>query len=708
MAAKFPGQNFLSGIDTKSRIFLLFAFVVGVALLVYLGVHFFGGGAATGEGAKVTNAPGGLVTVPGSTTATAQFNQAIEKASTQRAEMAKMNASQAASAVPTLTNMSTDSNCTVLCPGPDNANVADDVNALVNAGTLSQDDANALLNLAAKNVSVDEYAAALDALVKAGKLTPEQARKLLEKYKQQHANALLKESAQVMDSMIKSGQLPLSVANELLELQKEHLTPAEYAAELDRLVREGKLSPEAAAALLAQYTKQYEKEVLAECTAALTRMTTSGEITPDTAKQLQDLLSKQMPLNDYKDQLNKLVNSEKLTPAAARKLADHYLACRTAAAAGGILSGLLAKGGAAADEAKKLLDLQANNAPLDAYAAELKRAVAAGVITADEADRLYRIYQAMLAQAPATGVVPTVQGTVPGFAELQKRVQQAQPAAATTTKFTAPPPPAPEENLAQAQAELEAQRQQRIQAIIGLMSGQAQKLISDAWYVPKMTHREGSYSPPKETTTIVTGEHHGGAGSSSGSLGGGAGIKIPLIKTGTILFAVLDTAVDSDYPDTPVMATIIEGKFKGARLLGKLALAEGQDKVSLNFTIMDEENWISSKTINAYAIDPDTARTVMASEVDHHYLERYGAIMAASFVQGYSSAITNAGTSTTGIFGTSTTHPALSSNSKLWVGLGQIGTNLQSQTQKQINMPTTVKVNAGVGLGILFTAEVAE
>ena len=166
--------------------------------------------------------------------------------------------------------------------------------------------------------------------------------------------------------------------------------------------------------------------------------------------------------------------------------------------------------------------------------------------------------------------------------------------------------------------------------------------------------------------------------------------------------------MDSDYPDTPVMATIVQGPYKGAKLLGKLSLAQGKDKVSLNFTSMDMEAWPQTKDISAFAIDPDTARTVLASNVDYHYMKRYGAMMAAAFVQGYSSAITQAGTSTTGIFGTSTSHPELSPTDKIAVGIGQVGTTMGQAISSYINTPTTVKVNSGVGIGILFASAVTE
>src|SRR5262249_6481187 len=136
-----------------------------------------------------------------------------------------------------------------------------------------------------------------------------------------------------------------------------------------------------------------------------------------------------------------------------------------------------------------------------------------------------------------------------------------------------------------------------------------------------------------------------------------------VIKAGTIYFAVLDTAVNSDFPDTPVMATIVEGKYKGARVMGRIVTTKGvtgqMDRVTLNFTIMNDDSWPRTKGITAYGIDPDTARIAIASSVNYHYLMRYGSIIATSFLQGYASAITNAGTSTTGIFGTSTTHPEL-------------------------------------------------
>ncbi len=712
MAFKLPKLQIFSGADAKSRIFLLFAGVVGFSLLVYLAVKFFGGPETATGGAAVAKAPSGLVSVPGGEL-TPQYARAVELASEERS---KRGMEERSAAVPTLMNVSNtggnQGNCTVLCPGDDKANVADDLAQLVAEGKMSAEEQNALLDLAAKKVSVDEYAAALAALVKAGKLTPEQARLLLEKYKKQHANALLAESAKFMDNLIKSGELPLSVANELLELQKNNATPEEYADKLDCLVKEGKITKETSAKLLAQYTQQKVKDNAAKGVVGLNQMAGAGQVTGDVARALLDLQAKKVPLDEYNAVLKRFVSEGKMTPATADKLLDMYREQRTGVASTcstGIMGGLLSKGGKATELANRLLNLQANNAPLAAYAEELKRAVAAGLLTPDEAKLLYQEYQAKLV-VPVGGVIPTAETTVPAFAELQQRLNEAnaKQGAENVEQFNAPPPPpqqagprppTPEE--LQERARQAQEKQQRLNQLIGAMSGQAQNLLT-SWQPPTMVHRDGS--PPEKEKSAT------GAGSGTEKAGGGKeGEKVagpPLIKAGTILFGVLDTAVDSDYPDTPVMVTIIEGKFKDAKLIGKLSLAPNGDKVSLNFTLMDMEDWISAKTVSAFAIDPDTAKTVMASEVDNHYLERYGYIMATSFLTGYSKAITNEGTSTTGIFGTSTNTPALSPGNKLAVGLGQIGTSLAQDATKKINRPPTVKVVAGVGLGILFTSEV--
>jgi polyhydroxyalkanoate synthesis regulator phasin len=722
MALKLP--KFLSGTDAKSRIVILFTGVAGFFLLIYVAVYYFGGGSSTTGPSKIANAPSDLKSVPGGQLSP-EYYRALNQANAQAAQQAQMTGS---SAVPTLINVpaqapgtamgSSGGDCTVLCPSEDKITVADDINDLVKSGKITQAVGNQLLDLAKKNVSVEEYASALDELVRQGKLTPEQARALLEKYKKQHANALITESARAMDGLIKSGQLSLTAANELLDLQKKNLTPSEYAAELQRLVREGKISQAAADQLMAQYTKQYQREAEKKSDFAIAQMAKSGQITGAVAKQLTELQNKNIPLDQYAAELDRLVKEGKMTPAAAEKLLAQYKAVRAGGAVATCLEPLLAKGGEATAQLQRLIDLQSNNATMAQYTDELKRGVQAGIVTPEMAACALKQYQVVSSIPRYDGAaVPTLQSTLPGaqeFAALQQRTQQAQQQAQQAAAALAVPGGMTSEQTqqfiaarAQAQAAEDQSRRDRIQAIQSAMSAQAQSLLT-AWQAPTMNHVG---APPEDKTKDAMAAVANGSKSAPGRSDENdeeKKIKPSLIKAGTIYFAVLDTAVDSDYPDTPVMATIVQGPFKGAKVIGKLSLQQGKDRVSLNFTTMDKDEWPEVKTISAFAIDPDTAHTVLASSVDNHYLKRYGAMMAASFVSGYASAITQAGTSTTGIFGTSTDHPELSPTDKIAVGIGQVGTTMGQAISSYINTPVTVKVNSGVGIGILFTSAVTE
>ena len=134
-------------------------------------------------------------------------------------------------------------------------------------------------------------------------------------------------------------------------------------------------------------------------------------------------------------------------------------------------------------------------------------------------------------------------------------------------------PPTPAQfTTAQVQStEQTAQEEQaRIAALEAAMAGQAGQLVSAWGDLFAMMHKAGTPDSTKSSTSSST-------TTSGNSNSAGEGINIaatgaPLIKAGTIIFAVLDTTANSDYPDSPVMATVVDGPFKGAKLLGKLAI----------------------------------------------------------------------------------------------------------------------------------------
>lgn len=173
-------------------------------------------------------------------------------------------------------------------------------------------------------------------------------------------------------------------------------------------------------------------------------------------------------------------------------------------------------------------------------------------------------------------------------------------------------------------------------------------------------------------------------------------------KAGDILHAVLDTGIDSSEP-SPIMATIVSGQYKGAKLLGRF-MKSGK-KVVLQFNTMSIPGYPRSVAINTIAIDPNSNRTSMATDVNNHYFLRYGVLLAASFLKGYADAISNQGSTTTitPLGGVVQTHDKLSSKEINQRAIGEVGSTLADQTKESINgLEPTIYVEAGTPMGILF------
>lgn len=182
------------------------------------------------------------------------------------------------------------------------------------------------------------------------------------------------------------------------------------------------------------------------------------------------------------------------------------------------------------------------------------------------------------------------------------------------------------------------------------------------------------------------------------------------IKTGDIMFAVMDTSVNTDEPG-PILATVVSGRLKGSKLIGSFNLPSNASKIVIMFNTLSIPGKDKTVQISAYAIDPNTARTALSSETNHHYLQRYGALFASSFMSGMSSAIQSANTTvsvggTGGVTNTTVSTIGRSTLDNALIALGEVGKAWSKTAQKEMNRPTTVEVYAGTGLGILFTQDV--
>lgn len=273
------------------------------------------------------------------------------------------------------------------------------------------------------------------------------------------------------------------------------------------------------------------------------------------------------------------------------------------------------------------------------------------------------------------------------------------------------------QQAAQRQVQLSELQQKQLQALVQAMDAQS-KAALQAWNeIPTQTFTQGEWARKQEEEerkkakekqpSAKEAAQAAEAQATRNALGGG------IIKAGTILFAVLDTSVNSDEPG-PVLATVVGGKYKGAKLLGNMKTQtipglDSPEKVSMEFNTMNVPSAPSSIPIKAVAIDPDTARTGLATSVDRHYLLRYGAMFASAFMTGYSKVITSQGTvQDTATNGQSvrTQSPELSGRKQIYAALGDVGKKWGEAVAPLANRPYTVTVKAGTSIGLLFTADV--
>jgi intracellular multiplication protein IcmE len=177
-----------------------------------------------------------------------------------------------------------------------------------------------------------------------------------------------------------------------------------------------------------------------------------------------------------------------------------------------------------------------------------------------------------------------------------------------------------------------------------------------------------------------------------------------LAQAGHISFATLDTAIKSTEPG-PVLATIQTGRFAGARLLG--GFTRVHSRVVIKFDEMDWHH--QSMPITATAITLKTARTALATSVNHHTLYRYGWLLGASLLQGVDDALSYANTNTylSGSGVAVVTHQ-LDNGQIALQALGNVGNTLAPIMAQRFDTPPTVRVRSGTAIGILFMKPVQE
>lgn len=257
--------------------------------------------------------------------------------------------------------------------------------------------------------------------------------------------------------------------------------------------------------------------------------------------------------------------------------------------------------------------------------------------------------------------------------------------------------PATSETTQDRQAYMQSVQQQITTYINGWSAGQGFQEFNMTGQAPQQQQGAGNTNGTSTGTNVQQASYDSSNSSSSN--------KGPaFVRAGSIVPAVMLTAINSDEPG-PVLAQIVTGPLKGARLIGQMVSSD--QRVVVQFSSLSMPGASQTFSISSFAVDPDTSRTGLATDVNNHYFLRYGLGLAAAFISGYGEAVQNAGsTTTTNAFGGTTTimgdmtHKQIAESA-----FGKVGQKLGSELDKETNRAPTVTVASGTSVGVLFMAD---
>lgn len=181
-----------------------------------------------------------------------------------------------------------------------------------------------------------------------------------------------------------------------------------------------------------------------------------------------------------------------------------------------------------------------------------------------------------------------------------------------------------------------------------------------------------------------------------------------ILPAGTISYAQLITEADSDMPG-PVLARLAGGPLSGSRLLGRFTIAEGGEHLILEFNTIVIDG--ISQSIDAVAMNPDTATVGMVTDVDRRYFKRVVMPAAAAFIRGFSSAVASAGTRTVTVTGETVVQDdsELDSRQEIMKGVEAAADSVSTLMEEEARQTRVrVRVRAGTPMGVLFLEPVLE
>lgn len=178
-----------------------------------------------------------------------------------------------------------------------------------------------------------------------------------------------------------------------------------------------------------------------------------------------------------------------------------------------------------------------------------------------------------------------------------------------------------------------------------------------------------------------------------------------------MVYGTLDTAINTDEPG-PVVATIRQpGPFQGAKLIGQISAGAEAKAVGVQFSSMTVPGEASARTVEAWAVDPSKDyRAALATDVNNHYVSRGLSVFIGSFLSGYADGLLRGGQQENVITTGETVvvqKDAYTDRQLVEIGVGNVGRTASQQLSQGANRKRTIKVAAGIDIGILFLKDAA-
>ncbi|MAI63271.1 MAG: hypothetical protein CL600_00050 [Alteromonas sp.] len=179
-----------------------------------------------------------------------------------------------------------------------------------------------------------------------------------------------------------------------------------------------------------------------------------------------------------------------------------------------------------------------------------------------------------------------------------------------------------------------------------------------------------------------------------------------LIPATKIEYAQTLTQANSDV-DGPVLAELVTGPLKGARLLGSFSKEEEWLVIEFSTAVLDDVSY----PISAIVLDPDTTLPAMATDINRRWFRRVILPTAAAFIEGMGSAVAQTSGTTVSVQAETVTEETedLDTEEELGKAVEEAAREISEIIDEEgSDVETQVIVRSGTPIGVLFLSPVFE